>query len=933
MTEAVTFNLSRSRRRRTGAGVAAAVALVVFAAVSAPSGSGALSVVRRDGSDGASIEWMQRHGDEEEGEEVHHEMMGEDEDAHPGGISTIAPSQAQSSHHTHQQSSPGDASNGSDGAHDEDHIQSSMSHIHHHTHLPSAIDMVPSAEMAGSTLIEIPERPHITGHAHAHGHGGPTQLSLNETTLFRSHGPDPLSYMEWDFSWGLGRTSELARFTNEGMRGHNVSSEAHLMGVSEGRWRTLVDADNLVERRAIEQDIRNRLGQAAQEPSRHKTLLLLHVATSILACIFLLPTLLVLRAASSRLASLFAVLYMGTLSGSMFLSFLYKAMTPNLYPSNAHGRLGWAIFWISCIVFAGDLCRAFRSTLLAFGGASGSALQRISVTCRAMVGGKLAQQESYRALDEQELLGRCSGEEAPRASLRTEYEHHVRFADLHEDMGRGCRMNSGSSHGSGSGNGTASPTSTLCDTPRKMSFSEGGHNRANSIGAALPFLSWKLRGEDSKEPVQSLATSTGAADTTRSPTSLWRSILKYTHVTVARSLTLISFAAVYTGIAVYTGSCRGDYKNTCLAHGIKGGIFFAYGLLTFGRYLGAYSELGWAWNRRPSARNSRDSSAPPWQRNAVSAEWVESFVCFFYGSTNMWMERFGAEAGDPYTIKQIQHIGIAVMFCFCGLVGVILETRWIRDLLARSAAQAHPSARRVRGPQDGCEQFTADGEDRIVAAQSQPPSYSGFFNPFPALVIGVTGLAMAAHAQNIEYERVIHVLWGNLLAGFSVMRCLTYFFLWLRPPVSVLPSRPPTEALGSFSLACGGLVFMLSSEQVSQWALRAGYADAMAVANVSIALIALLFAWTAVLLLIKAAAMRREARTTAKGASLRLSECVSRRAPSWTASDAASEPVFVLGDEDDYQKDMETGRDLSNTESLSRDLTRSPEQMGARDLA
>lgn len=46
----------------------------------------------------------------------------------------------------------------------------------------------------------------------------------------------------------------------------------------------------------------------------------------------------------------------------------------------------------------------------------------------------------------------------------------------------------------------------------------------------------------------------------------------------------------------------------------------------------------------------------------------------------------------------------------------------------------------------------------MVAAQSQPPSYDGSFNPFPALVIGVTGLAMAAHAQNIEYERVIHVV-------------------------------------------------------------------------------------------------------------------------------------------------------------------------------
>lgn len=68
----------------------------------------------------------------------------------------------------------------------------------------------------------------------------------------------------------------------------------------------------------------------------------------------------------------------------------------------------------------------------------------------------------------------------------------------------------------------------------------------------------------------------------------------------------------------------------------------------------------------------------------------------------------------------------------------------------------------------------------------------------------------------------IHQLWGWLLLGFSVLRCLTYFFLWLGPPNSVLPSRPPTEALGSFFLACGGLVFMFSTEEVTLAAMRRG---------------------------------------------------------------------------------------------------------------
>ena len=39
---------------------------------------------------------------------------------------------------------------------------------------------------------------------------------------------------------------------------------------------------------------------------------------------------------------------------------------------------------------------------------------------------------------------------------------------------------------------------------------------------------------------------------------------------------------------------------------------------------------------------------------------MESFVIFFYGITNTWMERFGANPGDPYTTKQLQHISIAV---------------------------------------------------------------------------------------------------------------------------------------------------------------------------------------------------------------------------------------------------------------------------------
>lgn len=109
--------------------------------------------------------------------------------------------------------------------------------------------------------------------------------------------------------------------------------------------------------------------------------------------------------------------------------------------------------------------------------------------------------------------------------------------------------------------------------------------------------------------------------------------------------------------------CRGTFLASCAAHYIKGSIFFwwvcrlvlephandRYGVLTFARYLGAYADLGWAWNRRPG------STAGP------TAEMVECSVIFLYGISNTWLERLGSHADDPYTVKQVQHISIAVM--------------------------------------------------------------------------------------------------------------------------------------------------------------------------------------------------------------------------------------------------------------------------------
>jgi hypothetical protein len=99
-----------------------------------------------------------------------------------------------------------------------------------------------------------------------------------------------------------------------------------------------------------------------------------------------------------------------------------------------------------------------------------------------------------------------------------------------------------------------------------------------------------------------------------------------------------------------------------MAHYVKGGIFFGYGLLTLGRWMGAFSDFGWAWNVKPPLEVvGRKRAAVP------SAEFTESFVIFLYGCTNVFLEHLAAW-GDAWTAQDLEHVSISVMFFGGGLV-------------------------------------------------------------------------------------------------------------------------------------------------------------------------------------------------------------------------------------------------------------------------
>jgi hypothetical protein len=95
---------------------------------------------------------------------------------------------------------------------------------------------------------------------------------------------------------------------------------------------------------------------------------------------------------------------------------------------------------------------------------------------------------------------------------------------------------------------------------------------------------------------------------------------------------------------------------------VKGGIFFWYGLLTLARWMGAFAELGWAWNAKPSRSGSRS-----WQSCLPTAEFLESFVIWLYGITNMFLEHLAAWGG-AWTAQDLEHVSISIMFFGGGLV-------------------------------------------------------------------------------------------------------------------------------------------------------------------------------------------------------------------------------------------------------------------------
>ncbi|KAK9246055.1 hypothetical protein V1506DRAFT_566484 [Lipomyces tetrasporus] len=282
-----------------------------------------------------------------------------------------------------------------------------------------------------------------------------------------------------------------------------------------------------------------------------------------------------------------------------------------------------------------------------------------------------------------------------------------------------------------------------------------------------------------------------------------------------RPMVIYGFFQIATGVITATCIGRSNKVFGMLAHVIKGAVFVWMGILTFGRVLGAFANLGWAWNLRPPVPRARQSLGARFFQ--CSMEMIESDLIFFYGVTNIFMEHLGNQDGK-WSHKDLQHASIAFMFIGGGLCGLLFEYTTIR---------------------------------RLLNAQ-----YGFSYNPFPLFTIFWTGILMSQHHQATELSTKIHMQWGYLFAIAAVFRGITYIIMYISPPKSYHPSRPMTEVLVSFCLIAGGAVFMSSNQETVDSLLYYGV-DGMFTMNLTVGSTALFMSWLMVLMALKGWASQR----------------------------------------------------------------------------
>jgi hypothetical protein len=268
--------------------------------------------------------------------------------------------------------------------------------------------------------------------------------------------------------------------------------------------------------------------------------------------------------------------------------------------------------------------------------------------------------------------------------------------------------------------------------------------------------------------------------------------------------------------------------------------------------MGAFAEFGWAWNVRPQL-----AQVSKWKFRVPSAEFTESFVIWLYGASNVFLEHLN-NWGKAWSPQDFEHVSITILFFGGGLLGMMIESRALQNL-TNASAQPHKDKFQELETDDAGFKFVSG--NFVHPNQHPKPSNTKrlSLNPMPALTILFLGMMMSGHHQSSMVSTMLHAQWGMLFTGFAMARSVTYIMLYLKPPTSHHPSRPPSELVAAFCLTAGGILFMNSARDVVV-TIESNGLDAMTIFTLTIGLTGVILAWELVCYTIKVWAARSEQR-------------------------------------------------------------------------
>ncbi|KAL4868556.1 hypothetical protein BDV12DRAFT_169304 [Aspergillus spectabilis] len=521
---------------------------------------------------------------------------------------------------------------------------------------------------------------------------------------------------------------------------------------------------------------------------RHTGWIVAHIALMVGAWCFVLPTAVMLSIARSRLALLSQFVFLVFNAVGLFVGIVYNNQTPDLYENNAHHKIGW----IGTFVIGAQVMMAL---IFAYAGRG---------------------EKVESAYERAQFLPVSTEDMAESPTYPAGIRHEYRWSG---DSGQGTERNSASLR--------SRPGSLSCASPSDEydGFEKPEEDLPGQASESHGFMHSTVLDRFLAKRVPHIVSGRALR------------ILSFVYNVIDRLILPFGFIAIVSGAVTYGGIMRGREVFNGLAHFIKGGIFFWYGILTLGRVMGCWADLGWAWNVKPPRE------IVGWKAKIQSGEFTESAVIFSYGVSNVFLEHL-TSWGGAWTATDFEHVSIAIMFLGGGLCGMLFESKRVKSWLNYSVVRA-PSHLEAR--------------ETAQAAWHAPDTQEVSLNPMPALVILLLGMMMGSHHQTSMVSSMVHKQWGNMLVGFALARAATYVLMYLKPPTSYLPSRPPTEIIAAFCLISGGLIFMLSARNVIE-AIEFYELDAMFTFTVALGFTAFIMACEIIFIAIKAWAVKRQTR-------------------------------------------------------------------------